>query len=431
MRNGTQETVETVIVGGGLAGLAAAAYVARASRTVVVLERSSAPGGRAITNDAGGFKFNLGPHALYKKGAAARVLRELGVPFRGGTPPADGSAILGGALHRISASPLWFLTTRLLTAGGKMEAARLLLKTRSIDPTRVRGLSTNEWLASEARRPDARRLLGALVRVATYGADHDRMSAEVAVRQLQLGLGGVWYLDGGWQVLVDGLRQVAERAGARIETGAPVAAIEPDASGCAVRLDGSGTLRARSVIVATEASTAARLVPGLAMDSLPVRAACLDIGLRRLPQPTRTFALGLDEPTYFSVHSRAARLAPGGQAMVHIAKYLHTDERNDAHALERELEGVLDLVQPRWREELAERRFLPNMTVVSALATPPRDLAGRPGPAIGGVPNVYIAGDWVGDEGWLSDASLASAQRAAALAIARERAAVGAPVRAG
>ena len=47
-----------------------------------------------------------------------------------------------------------------------------------------------------------------------------------------------------------------------------------------------------------------------------------------------------------------------------------------------------------------------------------------------------LAGDWAGDEGWLSDASLASAQRAAELVVrdtpavtAREGVAAGAPSR--
>jgi hypothetical protein len=63
---------------------------------------------------------------------------------------------------------------------------------------------------------------------------------------------------------------------------------------------------------------------------VPVRAACLDVGLARLPEPRRTFALGLDEPTYLSVHSKTAKLAPEGAAAIHVAKYLSTEERADA-----------------------------------------------------------------------------------------------------
>ena len=60
------------------------------------------------------------------------------------------------------------------------------------------------------------------------------------------------------------------------------------------------------------------------------------------------------------------------------------------------------------------------MTVVNALATADRGgLAGRPEPEVPGIPNLYVAGDWVGPEGWLSDAALASAKRAAQLILER------------
>jgi phytoene dehydrogenase-like protein len=431
--NGTHETIDAAVVGAGLAGLAAATYLARADRAVVVLERSSHAGGRAITNDLGGYKRNLGPHALYRKGAAAAVLDELGVPYQGKVPPLNGLAVHNGVLEPISSSPVWFLVTRLLSPGAKLEAVRLLLGVRRLQPEAVRGLSVAEWLEREARHDSVRTLLGALVRVATYAADHERLSADVAVTQLQLAQRGVLYLDGGWQTLVDGLRAAAEAAGARIETGAPVTRVESDVAGCTVHLQGGRALRAASAIVATEPPVAARLIdsPALreaASAAVPVRAACLDAGLASLPEPRQTFALGLDEPTYLSVHSRTAKLAPEGGATIHVAKYLPTEERAGD---ERELEGLLDLTQPGWRDAVAQRRFLPTMNVVQAMPTAPRGLAGRPGLAIDGAPNVYVAGDWVGPEGWLADAALASARRAAELALEAPRAAVGAPTTAG
>jgi hypothetical protein len=121
---------------------------------------------------------------------------------------------------------------------------------------------------------------------------------------------------------------------------------------------------------------------------------------------------------YFSVHSATARLAPEGAAMIHVAKYLSPDGARDAAETERELERVLDLAQPGWRDELVERRSLPDMNVASALpAAEHGGLSGRPAADATGMAGVFVAGDWVGSEGWLSDGSLASAKRAAELAI--------------
>ncbi|MEJ7719336.1 MAG: FAD/NAD(P)-binding protein [Ilumatobacteraceae bacterium] len=59
------DTLPTIVVGGGLAGLTAAATLARDGRSVVVIEGASQLGGRARTRHHDGFDLNLGPHALY------------------------------------------------------------------------------------------------------------------------------------------------------------------------------------------------------------------------------------------------------------------------------------------------------------------------------------------------------------------------------
>jgi phytoene dehydrogenase-like protein len=145
-----------------------------------------------------------------------------------------------------------------------------------------------------------------------------------------------------------------------------------------------------------------------------VRAACLDLALASLPDPRATFALGMDRPLYLSVHSAAARLAPEGGALVHAARYLDPSEPEDAERDRGEIERVLDLVQPGWREQVVHKRFLPHLVVTHGLVTAARGAtAGRPGPEVPGTRGLYVAGDWVGPEGQLADASLASARRAA------------------
>lgn len=100
--------------------------------------------------------------------------------------------------------------------------------------------------------------------------------------------------------------------------------------------------------------------------------------------------------------------------MIHVAKYLAPGEQTSAEAAERELEELLDLVQPGWREQVEQRRFLPEMTVSWAIPQADRGgTTGRPKPAVEEVRGLYVAGDWVGDEGLLADAALSSARQAA------------------
>jgi phytoene dehydrogenase-like protein len=423
----TQTAVTDVaVVGGGLAGLAAATYLARAGRSVTLFEKSRTIGGRATTHAKGDFRFNIGPHAVYRGGAGITILKELGVQFSGGVPSASGGyAVENGVKHALPGGFVSLVTTGLLRLPGKFETARLLGSLQKIDTSTLQHMTARHWLDSTIRQPDVRRLVEALFRVSTYTNSPGRLSAGMAVDQLQLALGSnVLYLDGGWQTLVDGLRRGAEAAGVRIMPGVRVESVECDAAVNGVRL-ADGTMHSTgTVVIAAGPSEAAALVPDgknvmvqeWAEAATPIKAACLDIALSKLPQPRATFALGIDQPFYLSVHSAVAKLAPAGGATIHVAKYLDPDVPTDPKSDERQLEDLLDCVQPGWRELVVERRFLPNMVVYNALVTAAAGgWAGRPGPAVPNIANLYVVGDWVGSEGLLADASLSSAKQAAQL----------------
>lgn len=416
------ESADIVVVGGGLAGLAAAALAARAGMSVALLEKAASVGGRARSRQADGFVLNQGPHALYRHGAAARVLDALGIVPRGGKPPAAGSlAWAGGALHELPVGPGSLLRTSLLTLREKAQVGLLLARLPRLDTRALRSVSLADWLEGEGLRGRTAGVLAALAALTTYSADPGRLSAGAAIEQIRLGQdGGVLYLDGGWQSLVDALREAAVACGVHIVAGRRVAALRAVGSSLVVET-ATGRLRARAALLAVPPAVAAALLGDEGMPQVgslvPVRMASLDVALRRLPRSDRRFALGIERPLYLSVHSAAARLAPVGGAVVHAARYLATgEEGTDARA---ELEGLLDAVQPGWRAEVAQARFVPSFLVSNALvAARLGGTAGRPPAAVPGHPSVFLAGDWVGPEGHLADAALASAERAARLAVA-------------
>jgi phytoene dehydrogenase-like protein len=356
-----------------------------------------------------------------------RVLRRLGVMPDGAPPPTTGGfAACADALHTLPTGPLSLLATGLLRLPDKLDAGRFLAKLRRIDAQAIQGMDVASWLRSEGLPPAVGDLIGALVRVTTYSAELESLSAGAALAQLRLGARGVLYLHDGWQQLVDGLAAAAESHGARLHARARATAVVPDGRGFRVRLADGEDILASDVVLALPPRAAADLVagaPGAALASWaqrlrPVRAACLDLALTGLPRPRRHYAFGTDRPLYVSVHSAVARLAPEGGALVHAARYLAA-ETPDAAEVERELESLVDLLQPGWRRHLAHRRFLPEMVVSHALVTAEMGgTTGRPGPEVPGAPGLYVAGDWVGPEGMLADASLASASRAAEAIVA-------------
>jgi phytoene desaturase len=64
MRTISGASGEVVVVGAGLAGLAAALHLAGRGRAVTVVERDATPGGRAGRLDAGGYRIDTGPTVL-------------------------------------------------------------------------------------------------------------------------------------------------------------------------------------------------------------------------------------------------------------------------------------------------------------------------------------------------------------------------------
>jgi hypothetical protein len=95
--------------------------------------------------------------------------------------------------------------------------------------------------------------------------------------------------------------------------------------------------------------------------------------------------------------------------LIQAAKYLAG--QSDPAIDRAELEQFADLLAPCWRDRVTMTRFLPNMTVAYAMATP----EGRPGVDALAQHGVFLAGDWVGPENMLTDAAVASALRAAGM----------------
>ena len=77
------KTDKIAIIGGGLAGLTTAVFLARNGKNVTIIEKSSEFGGRARTTVMDEFYFNQRVHALYADGIGFKILEELNVKYKG------------------------------------------------------------------------------------------------------------------------------------------------------------------------------------------------------------------------------------------------------------------------------------------------------------------------------------------------------------
>jgi len=392
---GMDTSRRAIVIGGGPAGLVAAIRLAEGGAATTLLEAASHVGGRAASEQREGFFLNQGPHALYAGGPAMRELRALGVELEWWNPASPNSVFMRDGKPRRS-------------PGGLLGMAPLLRQIYRRPPEELAGVSTSEWLRQTLRSEEARAAAAALVRVTTFVADQEALSADVAARQLKLGIApGVRYLEGGWQSLVNALAAKVEDVGVTLRTRAAARVLHQEAGGWTVALD-EETLHADALVVAAgEPQDAAKLL-GEKAPAAPGPAAelsVLDLALRSLPKRTRRFALGIDAPTYLSRHSPPDHR---GGSLLSLASY--------AREPRQALETMADAVQLGWREQLIFDRFLPRMVPVSAIATPAAGgLGGRPQVERGD--GLYLAGDWIGPEGWLVDAAIASGAAAASAAL--------------
>jgi hypothetical protein len=85
------------------------------------------------------------------------------------------------------------------------------------------------------------------------------------------------------------------------------------------------------------------------------------------------------------------------------------DSAPDPKALRAELEDYASLVMPSWPRHTEAVRFLPDLTVTSFMP----ETGGRPDTDFLRNNRITIAGDWIGPEGMLADAAVASGLAAA------------------
>jgi phytoene dehydrogenase-like protein len=93
---------DAIVVGGGMAGLTAAAYLARAGRKVLLCEKERRLGGLVGSFERGGFVFDGGIRAIENSGIVVPMLRQLGIEIE--FLPSTVSIGIAGDVMRISSA---------------------------------------------------------------------------------------------------------------------------------------------------------------------------------------------------------------------------------------------------------------------------------------------------------------------------------------
>ena len=420
---------DVVIVGGGLAGYVAANYLTKTNLSILIIEKSKNVGGRARTNKRDQQYFNLGPHALYKKGKAISILEELGIHLNGKSPKLGGLLIENNIEYDAPFSPSGLFTTKLLNGKERIEWVAVLMKVMSIDPEKLAELTFQQWVKQVASSKIVESLLYTLGRLATYCHAPDKVSAKVMVSNLKIAMKGTLYLDGGWQTMIDQLHNKAILSDVQIQSHTSVKQIEPSQSApVKLTLSNGQEILGKYVICTTGPHELNEMLikvnqpfqKSFFNQVIPVRGATLDVALTHLPNPKRLFAMDVTNPLYYSVHSNYARLSDDSKsAILHVFRYLHPDDLIDGADIKNELEQFLDKMQPGWQQYVITSRFIPNLTVNQRLPRIGDELKLQRSKT--DIPGLYIAGDWASPTSILADGAVSSGKRASQEIILNEK----------
>jgi oxygen-dependent protoporphyrinogen oxidase len=298
------ERPHVVVVGGGIAGLAAAYRLTRLEPPVAVtlVEASPRLGGKIVTERADGFAIEGGPDSfLSAKPRGIGLCRELGLEhhLQGTTPRRRRAFVLRrGRLHDLPEGLSGLVPTRLgpmLRSGLVSPRGKARLALDYVLPPRRD--DEDEALGAFVRRRLGREVYENLVEplmAGIYAGDGERLSLAATFPQLRDGerahgglIRGVLAAkrrgaasgvgpgarpafvapQGGMATLVEALAERLETAGVRTLLGAEVGRIDgeegPRSGRYRVRLAGGEEVAADAVVVATPAFVAADLVAGI------------------------------------------------------------------------------------------------------------------------------------------------------------------------
>ncbi len=269
--------VAAIVVGGGVAGLAAGLELQSAFGEVVVIDASDRPGGVMRTDHVSGFVIERGPSTVQVKAPMLRFLKKLGL--EGALLKAQPAGRQRYVFHdrglvQVPTSPLGLLRTPLLSKAGKL---RMLA-----EPLIPRGDPSSETVARYVGRRLGSEVVSRLVGpflTGVYAGDEDRLGAtavfpsltrhrSMAVGLLAQGLGRLRRrgLRGSYSS-VGGLgpfaRTLAERLVEPPALRTRATALWREGSSWHVELSGPGGGRALSsprVVVATPAAEASQLL---------------------------------------------------------------------------------------------------------------------------------------------------------------------------
>jgi phytoene dehydrogenase-like protein len=384
---------KVLIVGGGLAGLACALRLHATGFQPVVLESRDAVGGRVRTDVVEGFLLDRGFQVFLDAYPEAGDL--LDKPSLDLRPFKPGALVFhGGRLRRVMdvfRDPLHLVQSALAPIGSVADKLRVARLRWRLSRTSIEQIATHEDVTTEKylrREGFSPRMIDEFFR-SFYGGIFLERDLRTSSRMFEFTF--KMFSQGSATLPARGMGKISAQLASRlpceaIRLGERVTGIRADG----IRLESGEELTGRSVVVATDSTAAAKLVPSLAMSEPKWRSVtCLYFAAGRSPLGEAIIALNGSASGLVNnvcVPSDVApSYAPRGQSLVSISVL----GLRDIDDLESHVVGELEA----WfGNEVREWRHLRTERIQRALPEQAPGL-GMVGPGFREQDGIYVCGD--------------------------------------
>ncbi|NOV03491.1 FAD-dependent oxidoreductase [Paenibacillus planticolens] len=434
-----EHKMKVAIIGGGLAGLTAAAYLSENPHIEGILfERSPQLGGRAFTYEKAGFTLNFGAHAIYgiDRHTITNMERELGLSFS--SKQVDKRKVVYAKHNQLTTAPLDainLLKTDLLSTAQKVrfvgEIAAIIANIHNLKNY----ATLAEYLAESNADEDVKELWEHLVCSNFFITPEDARNVSGAViseyyHNLFLSSKPVNYILGSWAVITNQLKQKLTTSG-RWEV-----AIQEGVESLSYA-DRKFVLQTKNrevafdkVIFAMPVQQVVKLLKGTAWEpflapyesNTATEVMVYDVGLSKVVARPFSYISDMDNKMFISdVSATDHTLVPEGgqllQGIAYLSDHFESDEQRKSYLENKntQLEALFDKHYPGWRDVIAVKRVSKKAMVSSVKNISTNHLLPI---RVENVP-FYFCGDGCTGKGELAERAFSSA-RTAALAIVQE-----------
>jgi protoporphyrinogen oxidase/AcrR family transcriptional regulator len=434
-----ENKMKVAIIGGGLAGLTAAAYLSENPHVEGILfERSPQLGGRAFTYEKAGFTLNYGAHAIYgiDRHTLTNMERELGLSFS--SKQVDKRKVFYAKHNQLTPAPLDainLLKTDLLST---MQKVRFVGEITAIIAN-IHNLKNYanlaDYLAESNADEDVKELWEHLVCSNFFITPEDARNVSGAViseyyHNLFLSSKPVNYILGSWAVITNQLKQ-------KLTTSGKWEIALQEGMESLRYADRKFVLQTKNrevafdkVIFAMPVQQVVKLLKGTAWEpflapyesNTATEVMVYDVGLSRVVARPFSYISDMDNKLFISdVSATDHTLVPEGgqllQGIAYLSDRFDNEEQRKAYLEEKNLqmEALFDKHYPGWREVTAVKRVSKKAMVSSVKNVASNNLLPT---RVENVP-FYFCGDGCTGKGELAERAFSSA-RTAALSIVQE-----------